>query len=1164
MRSKRVCIIVCTALVLLLASAAFGQEYRGRIQGTVTDSSDAAVPGAAVTLLNQDTGVSATRETNEVGLYLFDMVIPGKYTVTVESMGFSKFAQENINLVSRGDVTVNAALQVGNVTETVTVSATATTVQFNTGKLETTVDEVITRRLPQINRNPLMLAKIDPAVRQRDTAAEQEPYFTWSGNRQEVGGGREYTSDLQIDGSSINLGYKTSYMPAPDMVKEVTIQQNAMDAENGHSAGSAISLTMRSGTNELHGSGFYQGLYPWANAMENRVRQTVNTERNHMFGGSAGFPILKNKLFNFFSYEQHMRVRSGTIFSTLPTDLERSGDFSQSLNVAGGQRTVYDPFSTITSADGSTVTRDPFPGNIIPGSRQSQIGRNYLDRLWRPNRPGDGNYHINNFYAPLPQNYDYHNLSNRVDWNATDKIRVYGRYSKLWTPVTTSNPAGSDLFVSDRGSQRDATSISGDVVYVVSPSTVLNFNGTYHNFIDDAVPGSTADISAWEALWPGESWFQPMFNDPTFPVLIPRMTVRQQGNNIHMGPGGGFWQQHPNGDGFSAKLAQQRGKHYIKIGGDTRATRTTSILNLQYPGFGFEDNGTSSTYVSPDVRVDGDGYATFLLGGIQPTRQPANSWNGGSTSMPVSIVPSGRNRSFSAYINDDWKVTRNLTLNLGLRYEYEQAYRDPENRLTRPLDLASPIPEMNNAATAPVMPAILSNYYSGPTIFNGAFQFAESGNPGEWNQNPWDGWSPRVGMAYRINDKTSIRGGWGIYITPWTGTGHNIFDTYYNGFKSVTGALPAEQGVPVEHIDTAFSTRPLTPLTEKSLGRYTNLGDSLNFVTARDRPRGKSNRFNVSFERQLPGDMVVEFTYFLNFTGQQAVRWNVNQVDPRVALQFKGEVNQKVANPFYDYMTEEIMPGPLRYSKNVSLSSLMKAYPQYGDLNVNDEIDGGDMKYHSFQLRLEKRFSQGFSLMYGYNYNDQRNQLFYDNVDNFTQNWTWRDSNRERHRMTFAGTWDVPVGRGRSYLSNAHPVVDAVLGGWILSTLIQWNSGAYLRFGGMLWDGTDPVLDDPRPERWFNTDAFDKLPAYTRRENPMQFDGLTGPGRFWWDQSIMKDFHINERIKFVLRADIFNFPNTMTWADPNMSVTNSKFGTTDNVRNNNYGRRTQLGGRIEW
>ena len=185
-------------------------------------------------------------------------------------------------------------------------------------------------------------------------------------------------------------------------------------------------------------------------------------------------------------------------------------------------------------------------------------------------------------------------------------------------------------------------------------------------------------------------------------------------------------------------------------------------------------------------------------------------------------------------------------------------------------------------------------------------------------------------------------------------------------------------------------------------------------------------------------------------------------------------------------------------------------------------------------------------------------------MDNFAQNWTWQDSNRPSHRITFAGTVDVPFGRGRQYMTNAHPVLDGILGGWILSSLIEWNSGEFLRFGGMLWDGSDPVISDPQPSRWFNTEAFDKLPAYTRRSNPNQFDGLTGPGRFWMDLSVVKDFHVTERVKFVLRVDFFNFPNTMTWANPNTSVTSSLFGVSNNTRSNSYGRRTQLGGRIEW
>lgn len=1165
-RNRITQILLGITFLVLSASFAVAQEYRGRIQGTVTDASQGAVPGATVTLLNMKKGVSSTRETGMEGYYLFDLVLPGTYSVSVEAVGFTKFVQENINLVSRGDVSVNAVLEVGDVLETVTVTAVATTVQFNTGKLETNVDSMITARLPQVYRNPLLLAKLDPAVRQNDQAREQEPYFTWSGNRQEVGGGANYSSDLQIDGSPIGLGYKTSYMPSPDSVQEVTIQQNALDAEYGHSSGSAISLTMKSGTNEWHGSGFYQGQYPWANAVENRVRHTVNKERNHMWGGTLGNAIIKNKLFNFFAYEQHKRTQANDLFSTLPTDMEAGGDFSQSLNQSGGLRTIYDPFTTQTSPDGSQITRTPFVGNVIPRSRQSPIAMDYMNRLWKPNRPGEGNYHINNYYTPLPITFDYHNLTNRVDFNATQNLRFYGRYSKLWTPVTTSNPTGSDIYVSDRGSQRDATSISGDVVYVVSPSTVLNFNGTYHSFIDDARPGSTASLDVWQKMWPGSNWYQQIYDDPLTPILIPRMSIMGSGTGelwSHMGPGGGYWQQHPNGDAFAAKIAQQRGTHYIKVGFDTRSTRTTSLIISQYPGFGFQADATSDTYISPDIRVSGDGYATFLLGAIQPAGNGPTAWNGASTSMTSSIVPRGQNRAYSAFINDDWKISRDLTINLGLRYEYEQAYRDAEDRVTRPLDLTNPIPEMNDAATAPVMPAELGNFYGGPTIFNGAFQFADGNHRGEWDQGP-GAWSPRIGAAYRLNDRTSLRGGWGQYVTPWTATGHNIFDTYYNGYKTVTGAPPAVQGVPQMTLDDPFpASNPLTPLTEKSLGRYTNLGDSINYVTARDRPRGRSNRFNLSVQRQLPMAMVLDVTYYANFTDQVAVMYNVNQIDPRPGFEHQGAVNQSVDNPFFDYLTPDKFPGPLRFQRKVSLQSLMRPYPQYGNLNVNDAIDGGDTRYHSLQIRLEKRYSDGLSMLFGYNFNNEKDQVFYDNVDSFLQDWTWQKTNREQHRISYAATWDVPFGIGRSYLNDAHPVLNGILGGWNLSSLVTWNSGLYLRFGDMLANG-DPVLDNPQPDRWFDTSVFEILPGWTRRSNPWQYDGLTGPGRFVMDLSIVKGFNLSEKVKFLLRVDSFNAANNMTWANPDTNVNSSLFGTTNNQRTNSFGRRNQLGLRIEF
>lgn len=1155
---------VLPSLVLLaLAGGLCAQEYRGRVQGVVTDGTQAAISGATVTLSNLDTGVASTRLTSEQGRYLFDLVLPGKYSVTVNLQGFNKFVQSNVVLQSRSDVTVDAVLRPGDVRETVTVEGQASTVQFNTSKLETTVDSALVSNLPQISRNPLLLARLDPAVVQSDTAREVEPYMTWSGNRQQVGGGRDYSNDLQIDGSPIGIGYKTSYMPSPDAVQEVAVQQNAVDAEYGHSSGAAITLTMKAGTNDWHGNAFYQGQYPWANALENRVFRTINLGRTHMYGGTVGGPIKKNKLFNFFSYEQWRKTDPNDLIHTLPTDLEREGNFSQSLNATGGLRAIYDPFTTQTSADGRTITRMPLPGNIIPKSAQDPIATLYMSKLWKPNRPGQGPYNINNYYVPLPIRYDYHNISNRTDYVLNEKLRFYGRYSKLWTPVTTSNPTGSDFYVNDRGSQRDALSISGDAVYMVSASTILNVNATYHSFVDASRFASTANVG-WNTIWPNSNFYNTIFANKAVPELLPRMSIMGVNNSEYwtaMGPRGGTWNQRPTADSVSVKLARQQGKHYLKMGADTRGTRTTSLIVNNNPGFGFQADATSATYLNPDLRASGDGYATFLLGAVQPAGGGADSWDSGATSMTASILPQGQNRFYGTFINDDWKVSRDLTINLGLRYEFETAYTDPQDRLTRPLDLTSPIPEMQGAA-APQMPAELTQFYKGPTTLNGAFQFADSNNRGQWNAGR-GGFSPRIGAAYRINDKSSLRVGYGRYLTPWTGGTFNVFDTIYVGYKNVTGAYPAVLGVPQTRLRDPFpAATPVVPAYEKSLGRYTSLGDSLSYVNA-NRPRSYSDRINFSFQRQLPQNMLLDVTYYINFSSQLIGSYNINQVDPRVAYEFKDATNRAVANPFFNFSTVNKFPGALRYQRTVGLTSLARQYPQYGNLNVIDGIEGGSSRYQSFQLRLNRRFANGYSVLMGYNYSRQQDEVFFNDIASFTREFTWQESDKPRQRLSLAATWELPVGRGRALFASMPKLLDLAVGGWDLTGLMTWRSGFYVRFGGMQVNG-DPIVENPTPARWFNTQAFSRLPNFTPRTNPWQYDGLTNPGLFNVDASIVKRMPITERVRGELRMDVFNAANNMTWANPNTNVQSSLFGVSNNQLSGLFGRRAQLGLRVEF
>jgi hypothetical protein len=358
------------------------------------------------------------------------------------------------------------------------------------------------------------------------------------------------------------------------------------------------------------------------------------------------------------------------------------------------------------------------------------------------------------------------------------------------------------------------------------------------------------------------------------------------------------------------------------------------------------------------------------------------------------------------------------------------------------------------------------------------------------------------------------------------------------------------------------STNPIVPSYGKSLGRYTGLGDSFSY-SAEDRPRNRSDRYNVSVQRQLPGGTVLDVTYYMNFTKQVGLTYNVNQIDPRIAYQYKDAINKTVPNPFYNFLTVDKFPGALRYQQQVSLTSLMRPYPQYGDLTVVDAIKGNDAKYYALQLRAQKNFSSGYSLLIGYNYHFERNQILYDDIATFLQNWTWQDSANPRHRLTGAGTWEIPIGKGRAFLSGSPRIVDAVIGGWNLTSILTWRSGRFLRFPGMVANG-DPILSDPTPEKWFDTSVFSRLPAFTPRTNPLQYSGLTGPGLLNVDTSLVKSFPITERFRAELRMDSFNALNNLTWADPVTNINSAQFGTSTNQLSNTFGRRTQLGMRIEF
>jgi hypothetical protein len=342
------------------------------------------------------------------------------------------------------------------------------------------------------------------------------------------------------------------------------------------------------------------------------------------------------------------------------------------------------------------------------------------------------------------------------------------------------------------------------------------------------------------------------------------------------------------------------------------------------------------------------------------------------------------------------------------------------------------------------------------------------------------------------------------------------------------------------------------------------LGNSITYP-ATDRRHSTSDRINVSVQRQLPGAMVLDVTYFINRTGQVfETDYNINQVDPRIGYQYKEQTLAVIDNPFYNILPEEKFPGPLRYQAQVGVTELARPYPQYGDIYVADGSKSGSMKYQALQMKLQKSYTHGLTLLIGYSYHVEKDQRFFDGIANYDKVYTWQNPGNYRQRVSAAGTWDLPIGKGKLLLGGAPRLVDSLLGGWKFSDVVWWRSGNLLQFGGMLTDGSSPKISDPTPQQWFNTSGFQRLPSYTPRTNPWNYSGLYGPGVLTVNSSLAKDFKITERFKAQIKADAFNVLNNMSWGDPITSVDDSNFGQITNQANLTFGRRIQLGARLEF
>ncbi len=1114
------------------------QDYRGRVQGMVMDATQAVIPGANVSLINTKTGVTTSQKSNATGHYMFDYVDPGAYELRVDAGGFANFAQMNIMVQGRADITVNAILKPGAASQSVVVQSAPVSVEFHSSTMSTTIDQKMANDLPSLSRNPFEFAALDPSV--LTTAYFSTlPYESWSAASMQIGGGSSYsddTNEVLVDGSPVDLGAKTSYTPPMDAVQQVVIEQNPVDASYGNTAGGVMQVILKSGTNDWHGDVWYLGRYPFMQAWADRLVDTPNTTRQNMFGGSLGNPIIKNKLFNYFVNEDWKLSVPSSLVMTVPTAAQRQGDFSQTYTPNGALATIYDPMTSTYDPSTGTGSRTAFPGNQIPTSRMDPVALKIMQDMWAPNNPGDNVSGANNYKSAYNHLTNYYNFSDRADYYISDRWHVYGSvdHFKAIGSDTNPTPNQSPAFVSPDGSNNTATTISGDAVYTINPTTILTLHGDYNAFIDGYQNSQTL-AGGYGSIW-SSPWYTTFNVDA--PTLYPRVVV----NGSAFGSPWVYWYDSPHGESYSAVFSKQLNRHYLKFGFEDDHQIQTSI-SYDQNAFNFEPSMTADNFIQPQTATQGNGYASFLLGAMDP-------------SSTVYTAPHGQPHwnYYALYAQDNYDVNQRLTLNLGLRWAYEAPLTDPQNRLGRYLDLSSPNPTL--AANPPVMPSAVAQYSSSAPIYNGVYYFESSSHHNMYNA-PFDEFMPRMGFALRINNNTSFRFGYGRFILPFSESSYsNSMGVNYPGLDASQSPLAPVLGVPQVFLQNPFpSTSPLVaPLGSQYDANY-GLGSSISWYKQNYTP-GANNRFDLSLQHELPDQVLVSATALLNYGYNMPLSYQANLANPNLLYQYKGALETQVANPFYQYGTPLTFAGPLRDEPTVSIDSLLTPYPQYGSLSYNNNI-GGD-RYQSIELKAQRPFTNGYNVLVAYDYNREATLNYWSDIQQYANQLSWETTAMPRQRLTFAGIYQLPFGRGRTYLTNASRPLEAIVGGWQLSSTFTYHSGDFLQIGNYQMS-CNPAISNPTSTRWFNTSCFTLPPAFTPRSAPYFYSGLTGP-RFWdLDASVMKDFHVTERIQSQLKMSSYNTTNTLMLADPDMNLEDTTFGEALQQSNFQTGRQTEIG-----
>jgi hypothetical protein len=1109
--------------------------------GRVIDQTGGVISGAVLEATNTETGVRANAVTNASGDFMFAYLIPGPYSLTVEAPGFKKWVRPQIQLRVAERVTIDVAMEIGQTTDSIRVIAEAPLVDTSTTSMGQVIDSKKVLDLPLIAGNVTVMADLSPGVLFMPTFPKDvRPFDTGSGSAIAGDGTRIGTAQFLIDGAMNNANQGFAYSPPPGVVQEVKVQTASFDASYGYMTGVTVNMSLKSGTNNLHGQTYYFNQNPAVAANQFFLNSTGSpkiTYKAHRWGGIVSGPIHiprfyngRNKTFFMYGYEGWWSFDPVSIgYEAVPTPAQRKGDFSALLGL-GTRYQIYDPRS-IAPAAGGLFSRQPLPNNIIPPAQIDPLGARIAQLYDLPVLPGNADG-VNNYTNGRNSHDNYYNHIFKIDHNLSDKQRFYVRAdftrNKRIQDQRHSDTVGHLQYRYNRGAAIDH-------VYTVSPQFFINTRYSYTRYIDGFIPDqvgwdlaslgfSSSFISQIQAVNPALLRFPQI-------AVTGYSTLSVQSQN---------WNPADAHD-WGVNATRIIGAHTLRFGVGYRIYRRNATnLDTSSGLFTFSTDWTRGPFNTSGASPIGQGMASLLYG--LPT----------SGSFPIAANYAEQVKVLATYIQDDWKISRKLTLSLGLRYELPSPMTERFNRSVRGFDFdrASPIDETarNNYAANPI-PQVAPDQFR----VRGGLTYPSSNGQGRalWNRNGKN-FMPRVGFAYSITSATIFRGGFGIYFEP---IGVPNTDVIQTGFSQTTQMVPTiDNGQHfIATLANPFPNGLLLPVGA-ARGLSTNLGQSVSFFNQNLR-NPYMQRWQFALQRSLRGESVLEVSYVGNRGVRQRIGRNLDALPisylSTLAVRDQQTINflsAQVPNPFYPSL-----PGTGLSGTTVARSQLLVAYPQF--TGVTMDTNQGYSWYHSMQTRFEKRLSAGFLSTVSWTWSKLMEARSYLNAGDPMPEGVISDQDRT-HRIVVTGIYELPIGKGKPWLGSWHGLASTVISGWQISGIYQGQSGPPLGFGNAAFTGDlkkIPITNGQRTVgRWFNVDAgFERNSALQLASNlqrfSTRFSGIRGDGANNLDLTILKNTRIKEGVQLQLRAEAINALNHPQFLTPNTAPSSSAFGQVTQI-----------------